>query len=32
MQDYFAEAKNEAGLDRYQVRKYQAWYWHVTPT
>jgi len=26
----FAEAKNEAGLDHYQVRKYRAWYRHAT--
>ena len=24
------EAKNEAGLDHYQVRRYRAWYRHVT--
>ncbi len=29
-EDCFAEAKNETGLDHYQVRKYQAWYRHVT--
>lgn len=23
-------AKNEAGLDHYQVRRYQAWYRHIT--
>lgn len=28
--DCFAEAKGEAGLDHYQVRKYRAWYRHVT--
>ncbi len=28
--DCFAEAKNETGLDQYQVRKYRAWYRHVT--
>ncbi len=28
--DCFAEAKNETGLDHYQVRKYRAWYRHVT--
>jgi SRSO17 transposase len=26
----FAEAKNEAGLDHCQVRRYRAWYRHVT--
>ena len=26
----FAEAKGEAGLDHYQVRKYRAWYRHAT--
>ena len=30
MEDCFAEAKNEAGLDHYQVRRYRAWYRHVT--
>jgi len=28
--DCFGEAKNEAGLDHYQVRKYRAWYRHAT--
>jgi SRSO17 transposase len=28
--DCFAEAKGEAGLDHYQVRKYRAWYRHIT--
>ena len=30
IEDCFAEAKNETGLDHYQVRRYQAWYRHVT--
>ena len=30
IEDCFAEAKNEAGLDHYQVRKYRAWYRHAT--
>jgi hypothetical protein len=30
VEDCFAEAKNEAGLDHYQVRLYRAWYRHVT--
>ena len=30
VEDCFAEAKNEAGLDHYQVRKYRAWYRHAT--
>ncbi len=30
MEDCFAEAKNETGLDHYQVRKWDAWYRHVT--
>jgi hypothetical protein len=30
VEDRFGEAKNEAGLDHYQVRKYRAWYRHVT--
>ena len=29
IEDCFAEAKNETGLDQYQVRKYQAWHRHV---
>jgi hypothetical protein len=29
-EDCFAEAKNETGLDHYQVRKYRAWYRHIT--
>ena len=30
IEDCFAEAKNEAGLDHYQVRRFRAWYRHVT--
>ena len=30
IEDCFAEAKNEAGLDHCQVRKYRAWYRHIT--
>ena len=30
IEDCFAEAKNETGLDHYQVRLYRAWYRHVT--
>jgi SRSO17 transposase len=30
VEDCFAEAKNEAGLDHYQVRLYRAWYRHIT--
>jgi SRSO17 transposase len=30
IEDCFSEAKNETGLDHYQVRKYQAWYRHAT--
>jgi SRSO17 transposase len=30
VEDCFAEAKNEAGLDHYQVRTWVAWYRHVT--
>ncbi len=30
VEDCFAEAKNETGLDHYQVRRYGAWYRHVT--
>jgi SRSO17 transposase len=30
VEDCFAEAKNETGLDHYQVRQYTAWYRHIT--
>jgi SRSO17 transposase len=30
VEDCFAEATNETGLDHYQVRLYQAWYRHIT--
>jgi len=30
VEDCFAEAKNETGLNHYQVRRYRAWYRHVT--
>jgi SRSO17 transposase len=30
IEDCFSEAKNEAGLDHYQVRRYRAWHRHVT--
>ena len=30
VEDCFAEAKGEAGLNHYQVRKYRAWYRHAT--
>jgi SRSO17 transposase len=30
VEDCFAEAKNETGLDHYQVRLYRAWYRHIT--
>jgi SRSO17 transposase len=30
VEDCFGEAKNEAGLDHYQVRTYRAWYRHIT--
>jgi hypothetical protein len=30
VEDCFAEAKNEAGLDPYQVRRYRGWYRHIT--
>jgi SRSO17 transposase len=30
VEDCFAEAKNETGLDHYQVRGYRAWYRHIT--
>jgi SRSO17 transposase len=30
VEETFPFAKNETGLDHYQVRKYQAWYRHIT--
>jgi len=30
IEECFEAAKNEAGLDNYQVRLYHAWYRHIT--
>lgn len=30
IEECFQAAKNEAGLDHYQVRRYDAWYRHIT--
>ena len=30
IEECFQTAKNEAGLDHYQVRGYRAWYAHIT--
>ncbi|MEU4675342.1 IS701 family transposase, partial [Amycolatopsis sp. NPDC023774] len=30
IEESFQTAKNETGLDHYQVRRYQAWYRHIT--
>ncbi|AEY85411.1 putative transposase [Streptomyces hygroscopicus subsp. jinggangensis 5008] len=30
MEECFQAAKNETGLDHYQVRRYDAWYRHIT--
>ncbi len=30
VEECFQTAKNEAGLDQYQVRDYRAWYAHIT--
>ena len=30
IEECFASGKNEVGLDEYQVRKYDAWYRHIT--
>src|SRR5579884_343920 len=30
IEECFQQAKNEAGLDHYQVRSYRAWYAHIT--
>ena len=30
IEECFQQAKNEAGLDQYQVRSFRAWYAHIT--
>jgi SRSO17 transposase len=30
IEECFQQAKNEAGLDHYQVRSWRAWYAHIT--
>jgi SRSO17 transposase len=30
IEECFQTAKNETGLDQYQVRRYHAWYRHIT--
>ena len=30
IEECFAQAKNEAGLDHYQVRSWRAWHAHIT--
>lgn len=30
VEECFQQAKNEAGLDHYQVRSWRAWYAHIT--
>src|SRR6201996_8212625 len=30
VEDCFAEARNETGLDHYQVRRHRSWYRHIT--
>jgi len=30
VEECFQQAKNEAGLDEYQVRDWRAWYAHIT--
>ncbi|SFO66005.1 hypothetical protein SAMN05216207_11612 [Pseudonocardia ammonioxydans] len=30
IEECFQTAKNEVGLDQYQVRRYEAWYRHIT--
>ena len=30
IEECFQTAKNEAGLDHYQVRSFRAWYAHIT--
>ncbi|GAA2957088.1 hypothetical protein GCM10020227_25270 [Streptomyces flavovirens] len=32
VEECFQAAKNETGLDHYQVRGYTAWYRHITPS
>jgi SRSO17 transposase len=31
IEECFQSAKNETGLDHYQVRRYDAWHRHITP-
>lgn len=30
IEEYFQAAKNECGLDQYEVRRYVGWYRHIT--
>jgi SRSO17 transposase len=30
IEECFQQAKNEAGLDHYQIRTWRAWYAHIT--
>jgi SRSO17 transposase len=30
MEERFQQAKGQTGLDHYQVRRYHAWYRHIT--
>lgn len=30
IEECFQAAKNECGLDQYEVRRYVGWYWHIT--
>ncbi|MEU9321735.1 hypothetical protein [Streptomyces sp. NPDC048295] len=31
IEEFFQAAKNECGLDQYEVRRYPGWYRHITP-
>jgi hypothetical protein len=31
IEEAFQVAKNECGLDQYEVRRCPGWYWHITP-
>jgi SRSO17 transposase len=30
VEESFQAGKGQVGLDHYQVRRYDAWYWHTT--
>ena len=30
IEEYFEDAKGQVGLDQYEVRRWDGWYWHIT--